>query len=75
MLLTKLDERSKEMQVSSLIYAMGDEAEDILDSFRLSDDNQKSYATVKDKFESYFMQRRNIVWKARRGRVSCIFCE
>ena len=26
-----------------LLYAMGDEAEDILESFRLSDDEQKSY--------------------------------
>ena len=44
-----LDEKSEEKQVSSLIYAMGDEAEDILDSFWLSDDEQKSYTTVRGK--------------------------
>ena len=35
---------------------------DILDSFRLSDDQQKLYATVRGKFESYFLKKRNIVF-------------
>ena len=39
---------------------MGEEAEDVLDSFRLSDDEWKSYATVKDKFKSYFVKKGNI---------------
>ena len=55
-----LDEKSELKQVSSLIYAMWDETKDILDSFRLSDGEQKSYATVKGKFESYFVKKRNI---------------
>ena len=41
---------------------MGNEAEDILDSFRLSDDKQKPYVTVRGKFESYFVKKRNIVF-------------
>ena len=41
---------------------MGDEVEDILDSFRLSVDERKSYATVRDKFEAYFVKKRNIVF-------------
>ena len=57
-----LDRKSEQKQVISLIFAMGEEAEDILDSFRLSDDEQKSYATVRGKFESYFMKKRNIVF-------------
>ena len=56
---SELDEKSKQKEVSSLIFAMGDQAEDILDSFRLSDDKQKLYATVKDKFDQVsFFQRR-----------------
>ena len=39
----------QERQVSSLLYAMGDEAEDILEYFRLSDVEQKSYETVRGK--------------------------
>ena len=57
-----LDEKSGQKQVSSLIFAMGDEAEDILDSFRLSDDERKSYTTVRDKFEAYFVKKINIVF-------------
>ena len=53
----KLDLEDEERQVSSLLYAMGDEAEDILESFRLSDDEQKSYKTVRGKFKSYFVKR------------------
>ena len=41
---------------------MGNEAEDILHFFRLSDDEWKSYATVRGKFESYFMKKRNMVF-------------
>ena len=44
---------------------MGKEADDILKSFRLSDDKQKSYETVRGKFESYvllYVKKRNIVF-------------
>ena len=33
-----------EAQVNTLIYTMGDEADDILRSFALSDENSKTYA-------------------------------
>ena len=56
---TDLNEKNDLKPVSPLIYAMGDEAEDILDSFRLSDDERKSYAAVRGKFESYLMKKRN----------------
>ena len=36
---------------------MKDEAENILDSFRLSDDEWKSHTTVRGKFESYFEKK------------------
>ena len=59
-----LDEKSKQKQVSSLAFAMGDETENILNSFRLSDDERKPYTTVRGKFESYmyFVKKRNIVF-------------
>ena len=46
------------MQVSSLIYAMGPVAEDILPSFGLSDNESKEYDDVMNKFEGYFVQRK-----------------
>ena len=36
---SKLDLEDEKRQVSSLLYAMGEKADDIIDSFRLSDDD------------------------------------
>ena len=40
---------------------MGDEADDILRSFKLSEDIQKKYGLVKDKFDCHFVQKRNVI--------------
>ena len=42
---------------------MGDEADDILCSFSLSEESKKVYAPVKEKFESDFVKRRNVIFK------------
>ena len=47
-----ITEKLQESQASTLIYAMGDKADYILQSFSLSGDDAKNYKTVKDKFES-----------------------
>ena len=49
------------VQVNTLIYTMGDEADDILRSFNLSEDDYKRYDAVKSKFESHFDKRRNVI--------------
>ena len=49
-------------QVSSLLYAMGEKADDIINSFRLSDDNQNLYAMVRGRFKAYLVKKRNIVF-------------
>jgi len=55
---------------------MGDAAEDILCSFKLSDEQSKSYETVLAKFHGYFVKKRNFIFEraksvtAARGRVS-----
>ena len=58
-----LDKKSSEVQVNALIYNMGDQADYILLSFGLSDENKKKYDTVKAKFESYFIKRRNLIYE------------
>ena len=50
-------------QVNTLIYCMGDQADDILSSFGLSEDEAKTYETVKAKFESHFVKRRNVIYE------------
>ena len=46
-----------------LVYSMGEEADDILFSFGLSGDDRKKYTTVSNKFEVYFIKRRNPIYK------------
>ena len=58
--LVKSDEKT---QVNSLIYAMGDKADDILSSFRLSAADSEKYASVREKFDSHFVRRRNTIYE------------
>ena len=58
-----LEEKGEESQVNALIYCMGPEADDILASFNLSADDSKIFDTVKAKFESRFIKKRNVVFE------------
>lgn len=60
---TELDKKPEEKQVNSLIYTMGDEADDIITSFGLSQEEMKSYETVKSKFENHFIAKRNVIFE------------
>ena len=42
---------------------MGDEADDILRSFHLSESDSKKYKTVKEKFDGYFIRQRNVIYE------------
>ena len=56
-----LVEKPEEAQVNTLIYTMGDAADDILRSFRLSEADSKKYDTVKSKFYLHFIKMRNVI--------------
>ena len=58
-----LASRGGEAQVNTLIYTMGDQADDILHSFTLSEEDRTNYATVKAKFDNHFVQRRNVIFE------------
>lgn len=58
-----LSTKEQDVQVNTLIYSMGDMADDILKSFGLSEDDSKSYAVVKGRFDSHFVKRRNIIYE------------
>ena len=58
-----LSTKGEEKQVNTLVYSMGAKAEDIFQSFGLSADESKSYSTVKAKFESHFIKRRNTIFE------------
>ena len=58
-----LNTKAQDSQVNTLVYAMGDEADDILTSLGLTDEQKKEYETVKDKFEAHFVKRRNTIFE------------
>ena len=41
---------------------MAEKADDILTSFVLSEDDRKKYDIVRDKFNQYFMKKRNVIF-------------
>ena len=57
--------KSKETQVNMLIYLMGEEADGILNSFRLSNDNRKKYNTVSNKYEDHFVKQKSLIYEWR----------
>ena len=61
-----LAEKPKKKQVNTLVYSMGDKAEDILISFNLSDTDAEKYDIVKEKFKGHFVKRRNVIYERAR---------
>ena len=61
--LSELNAKDEVTQINSLIYTMGDQAEDILNSFKLNATQLKEYKTIEEKFDSYFVVRRNIIYE------------
>ena len=56
-----LAKEEEENQINTLIYAVGDQADDILNSFKLSTTQPKQYHTVKTKFDEHFVARGNVI--------------
>ena len=60
---TGLDQKDGESQVNTLIYSMGEEADDIVMSFGLTAEEAKQYNVVKGKFEAHFVVKRNVIFE------------
>ena len=60
---SNLTTNSEENQVNTLIYCMGDEADDVLKGLKLSDAEMKMYDKVKDGFSDFFIVKKNIVFE------------
>ena len=58
-----LASKSEESQVNSLVYCMGNEADDILSSFGLTNEDSKKYTTVKERFEGHFIKKRSVIFE------------
>ena len=51
------------VQVSTLLYAMGSDADDVMLSFNLTEAEGKDFDTVKAKFNGYFIKKRNVIYE------------
>ena len=58
-----LSKESEDSQVNALIYSMGDTEDDLLLSFDLSEADRKKYKPVKDKFDSHFVIKKNVIYE------------
>ena len=60
---TGFDQKDGENQVNTLIYSMGEEADDIVVSFGPTAAEAKQYDIDKGKFESHFVVKRNVIFE------------
>ncbi|KAM7293575.1 uncharacterized protein ISCGN_026705 [Ixodes scapularis] len=58
-----LSKQDSAARLNTLLCAMGREAEDVLASLKLSDEQKLDYDCVKNAFEKHFIPRRNIIYE------------
>ena len=57
---------SEERQISTLLYCLGEEAEDILMSTNISDEERKSYEQVLGKMDAFIKVLKNAIFECTR---------
>lgn len=50
-------------QISTLMYCMGYEADDILKGLNLTNENNEQYDTVKEDFHAFFVVKKNVIYE------------
>ena len=55
-----LVEKDEQRQVSTLLYCLGEEAEEVLNATRITEEEKKKYQRVIEQFDAYFQVRRNV---------------
>jgi len=63
---TGLDKEDDARKVSTLLYCLGEESDDVLTSTNISEHERKNYDAVVDKFDSFFKVRRNVIYERAR---------
>ena len=59
------------VQVDTLLYAMGSDADDVMLSFHLGEDDACDYGKVKDRFDHHFVKKRNVIYERARFNTRC----
>ena len=60
-----LSTEDKSRQVCTLLYCIGETAEDVLSSTEITDDEKKDYDKVIKKFDTFFQVRKNVIFERR----------
>jgi hypothetical protein len=68
---TKLHKEDGEIQISSLIFSLGREAEHIFRTFAFNERDEKVYDKVLEKFDGYFVAKRNQIHKRAKFHQRC----
>ena len=58
-----LAKEDDERQVSTLLYCLGEEADDVLTSTNITVYSRKKFADVLQKFDEFFKVRKNVAYK------------
>ena len=66
-----LSKQSEERKVSTLLYCLGKEAEDILDSTGISEEHRKQYSQVLSNFDAFFGIRKNMIIESAKFNRRC----
>lgn len=61
-----LSEKTAQCQISTLLYCMGEEAEDVLNATGIGEDDKKVYAKVLQQFDDHFQVRKNLIYERAR---------
>jgi len=65
-LASRLSAESEERQISTLLYTLGEDAEDVLSSTNISEENRKKYVEVITKLDDFFQVRKNVIYERAR---------
>ena len=58
-----LSEEGAAWQISTLLYSMGPDSQDILETTRITAEERADYDSVVAKFDEYFGHRKNVIFK------------
>ena len=61
-----LDKEDDKRQVSTLLYCLGEEADDVLTSTNITAENRKKFADIIAKFDDFFKVRKNVIFERAR---------
>jgi len=57
---------NEQRQVSTLLYCLGEKADDVLSSTGISEENRKKYSEVLNSLDDYFKVRKNVIFERAR---------